>query len=78
MSNPSVGRRLVYASHSQAPDALLRQLIAESPPALKARPGCLHLADGDDFLEDVPCIDGSTDEDDSGDKKTENGKVVFG
>lgn len=54
VSNPCVGRRFVDARDSQAPDALLRQLFAESPSAFETRPGSLNLAHGARFLEGVP------------------------
>lgn len=54
VSNPCVGRRFVDACDPQTPDALLRELFAESPSALQTRPGSLNLAHGARLLEGVP------------------------
>lgn len=54
MADPSVRGRLIDARNPQAPDALLRQLRAEGPSALEARPGGLYLARGGGLLEGVP------------------------
>lgn len=54
VSDPGVRRGLVDARDPQTRHALLRQLSAESLPALETRPRSLDLASRSDFVEGVP------------------------